>query len=439
MNQPERNNEGSKKTNSSRRRFLKFGLAGAGAAAVLAGGLTAIKRMEGIPQKEFPFPTNKKFKPFKQKNTVLTQAAGGFNQDLAEKWATFKNTPPRNIPGYTQLDQALMAAGWTVSRSAAPYHEACHPDSGVFSWEQKDLSKERYKFDSKRDAAAAIKKAARIFGADIVGITSRDARWDYSEFFDIAKRKTRTWDDFPFEPKSVIVIGIEMDFESCQCAPAWTASGTVGYGYTMMVVAAASIAKFLQRLGYQAVGSGNDLGNSVAYGIAAGLGEGARNGALIVPKYGPRIRLCRVYTELDFVEYDPPRLYGVESFCSNCKRCAESCPSKAITFDDKPTYEPTWGRPEEWFKNQIGIRKFHLNAEDCFRFWLQNGNDCGNCIASCPYNKPDFWHHRLVDAQNVISPGPVHKIMKVFDEIFGYGKVDDPAAVNRFWRSGRKL
>ncbi len=206
MNQPERNNEGSKKTNSSRRRFLKFGLAGAGAAAVVAGGLTAIKRMEGIPQKEFPFPTNKKFKPFKQKNTVLTQVAGGFNQDLAEKWATFKNTPPRNIPGYTQLDQALMAAGWTVSRSAAPYHEAYHPDSGVFSWEQKDLSKERYKFDSKRDAAAAIKKAARIFGADIVGITSRDARWDYSEFFDIAKRKTRTWDDFPFEPKSEMLV-----------------------------------------------------------------------------------------------------------------------------------------------------------------------------------------------------------------------------------------
>ena len=63
MNQPERNNESGKKTNSSRRRFLKFGLAGAGAAAVVAGGLTAIKRMEGIPQKEFPFPTNKKFKP----------------------------------------------------------------------------------------------------------------------------------------------------------------------------------------------------------------------------------------------------------------------------------------------------------------------------------------------------------------------------------------
>jgi hypothetical protein len=132
--------------------------------------------MDGIPQKEFPFPTNEKFKPFMQKNTVLTQAAGGFNKELEEKFAQYKDLPPRNIPGYTQLDRALMAAGWAVSRSAAPYHEACHQDSGVFSWEQKYVAKDRYQFESKQDAAAAIKKAAKTYGADIVGITRRDPR-----------------------------------------------------------------------------------------------------------------------------------------------------------------------------------------------------------------------------------------------------------------------
>jgi len=425
--------------NPSRRKFLKFGVAGAGAAALAVGGVTAFNRMEGIPQKEFPVPTNKNFKPFKQKNTILTQAAGGFDRELAEKWASYKNQVPRNTPGYTQLDRALMVAGWTASRAAAPMQEACHPDSGVFSWDQKDVVPEKYRFDSKIDAAAAIKKAAHTYGADIAGITHRDRRWDYEEFFDLVEHKTRTWDDFPFEPKTVIVMGIEMDYQSFQCAPAWTTSGTVGYGYTMMVVVASAIAKFLQYLGYQAVGAGNDMGNSVAYGIAAGLGEGARNGTLIAPKFGPRIRLCKVYTDFDFVDYDPPRIYGVQSFCENCKRCADACPSKAISLDDKPSFEPTWGKPEDWYKNQIGIKKFHNNSEKCFRFWMENGNDCGNCIASCPYNKPDFWHHRLVDASNVISPGPVHKIMKIFDEIFGYGKVDNPAAVNRFWRSGRKL
>ena len=63
--------------NPSRRKFLKIGIAGAGATAAAIGGITAVNRMEGIPQKEFPVPTNEKFRLFKQKNTVLTQAAGG--------------------------------------------------------------------------------------------------------------------------------------------------------------------------------------------------------------------------------------------------------------------------------------------------------------------------------------------------------------------------
>ncbi len=47
MNQPEKK-EGGEKLNAGRRRFLKLGLAGAGVAAAAAGGLTAIKRMEGM-------------------------------------------------------------------------------------------------------------------------------------------------------------------------------------------------------------------------------------------------------------------------------------------------------------------------------------------------------------------------------------------------------
>ncbi len=49
MSQLERNKEDGNKPNPGRRRFFKFGLAGAGAAAVVGGGLTIIKRMEGIP------------------------------------------------------------------------------------------------------------------------------------------------------------------------------------------------------------------------------------------------------------------------------------------------------------------------------------------------------------------------------------------------------
>ena len=83
--------------------------------------------------------------------------------------------------------------------------------------------------------------------------------------------------------------------------------------------------------------------------------------------------------------------------------------------------------------------KFHNDAKKCAKFWIDNDGSCGNCICTCPYNKPDFWHHRLVDAQNVIAPGPVHSFMREMDILFGYGKVSDPDRVKKFWKLGKSM
>jgi hypothetical protein len=69
---------------------------------------------------------------------------------------------------------------------------------------------EKYQFKSKKEAADSIKRAARLFGAELVGITHRNKKWDYSEHYNPMTHEEISWDKFPFEPKSVIVLAVEM-------------------------------------------------------------------------------------------------------------------------------------------------------------------------------------------------------------------------------------
>ena len=440
-----------KKTDTSRRTFLKLGFAGAGAVAAAAGGMTVVKRMEGIPHDEFPLSIREDFKPIDQRNVVLTFAhSKALNEKHPERIRNFDNfhfyerhedfmkAPCRDEPGYTQLERALAMGGFSGALGQMPSVDATN--SGVGSWEQRMLAGTKYSFKDPKEAALAIKSAARTYGALRCGITKRDRRWDYQPIYDWQNERELSWEqNFPFEPKTVIVIMVEMDYHAMAAAPSWMADATVGNAYANAIRIAGQMAVFLRQLGYQAVASMNDLGINAPYAAAAGLAESARNGQVITPKYGPRVRISKVYTDFDFVEYDKARTFGVASFCRNCKRCAVSCPSQAITHED-PTWEPTYSYdPDYIWHASPGVFKYHNDAKKCFKFWIENDGGCANCICACPYNKPDFWHHRLVDAQNVIAPGPVHVVMREMDILFGYGKVSDPDRVRKFWKLGKHV
>jgi epoxyqueuosine reductase QueG len=114
---------------------------------------------------------------------------------------------------------------------------------------------------------------------------------------------------------------------------------------------------------------------------AAGLGELGRMGYLISPRFGARIRLGAVTTDLPLIP-DRPVVFGVQDFCSACRKCAVNCPSGAIPAEGK-----------EWVR---GVEKWQLGIEKCLHYWRVLGTDCGLCMKVCPYSHPPSFVHNLV-------------------------------------------
>ncbi len=446
----------------SRRRLFKYTAAAAAVAMATGAGSWVKSRVEGVPvDGDFPVPVDDSIlKPFNQRNWIFSQAGSKknwtdfperdveFAKLIGEDWKfrdgmhklMISGTEPTwqdNKPGYTQLDWAVGMAGQhplSVLGKASKYGV---PDSpGMMSWEQHNLAPKQWKFGSKQEASQHIKRAAKLFGATRCGITTIDPRFNYDPMYDLIKSQEISWDELGWKPKTVIVLLHEMEYEAIRTAPALPSIGTVNKAYVDMAVQAGQISDFIRRLGYKAVASHNDMINKVAYGMKAGLGEAARNGALITPNYGPRVRISAILTEMDFVEYDVPRRFGIQEFCEHCKLCADACPADAISKDDKPSFKPTYegaDNPALNWAGQPGVLKYYNDAKKCFKFWSDNGIGCAQCIKTCPWNKPDFWHHRIIDASNTFTGGEVHTIMREMDSLFGYGNMEIEKANLLFW------
>src|SRR4030042_760644 len=195
-------------------------------------------------------------------------------------------------PGYTRLDYALSEAAWTV-------HDAW---ADAFNWE----------------------RLRRPGGPSLMG-----DRW-YR-------------DRYPVEAAGEETAGGsgagEMTERAIATSPELPAAAATGIGYSRLAFTASTLAAFIRNLGYTAVPAGNATGLSVPLAVDAGLGELGRNGLLITPRYGPRVRLCKVYTDLP-LEPDRPVDFGVRAFCRTCKRCAEACEAEAISSADEPSYGP---------------------------------------------------------------------------------------------------
>ncbi len=325
---------------------------------------------------------------------------------------------PKKKRGYGLADFSLVNASWRLEREFAQGIRG--GQWGLYDWTWDG----RFGFpriprglaisgtDSKLNARI-VKKAAKFFGASLAGVCRLDRRWLYSKAYHLTDDGGKVVDNtIPDTFRYAIAIAVEMEYDAISGSPGASASAATGLGYSQMAFVAGLLASFIRGLGYQAIPCGNDTACSIPIAIDAGLGEIARNGLLITPAYGPRVRLAKVLTDLPLAP-DRPITFGVWDFCRICKKCAKKCPSKSIPFGEAS--DAVHNR-----SNRQGVLTWHINAETCLAFWAKNGTDCSNCIRSCPFNKPVGRFHDLVRWGIRRTPW-LHQLFLWGDDVMGYG------------------
>jgi reductive dehalogenase len=298
----------------------------------------------------------------------------------------------RNIPGRTVADYAVNFGANTMNLILGEYG---FPNHNFLKWEPlfvpEPLTRRPAETDPQK-LTSLVKQTSELYGADLVGITRLDEKWVYSQemskpfIIDESADKPQETAEAFIIPKSVntaIVMAVAMNQEMIEKSPEVAGGTAVNLGYSRMGILAVSMAEFIRSLGYKAIPCMNDTAMSVPLAIDAGLGEVGRHGLLITPEFGSNIRLCKVLTDMPLLP-DKPIDMGITEFCEQCMLCAVHCPASAITKGER-SFD---GVCEN---NNSGVKKWQVKSSDCLRFWQQNGTDCANCIAVCPFTYGFVW------------------------------------------------
>lgn len=319
---------------------------------------------------------------YNQTDFVFARGARGEFGENEKKIMPF--TPPPH-----PMDRTVFSPNTILSL----LREGC--EANVFKWKVPVLDKKKMSLH--------IKQAAKELGADLVGITYLHPTFVFkTDYFG---------NPIDLNHKYAIVIAKEMSYEHIATSPSWYDHVEVAKTYQKVGIPAVHLAHYIGQLGYPATASmvTNDKVFHVPLAVYAGLGEYSRMGRVITKKYGPRVRLATVVTDLP-LEVDHPIDLNVEHFCQICKKCAICCPAQSI--------------PKGNQKVEIrGFLKWDENAEDCYRFWRKNPYEyqaCTRCVAVCPWNKPNNLLHKFVSTLAVKITW-MHKIILFFDDLL-YGK-----------------
>lgn len=391
--------------NLTRREFFKeMGMLG----TALAAGSFTVGLDEKAPRIERPAWIKEVDKPtveidwdvYQRHNGTLTAFNPKYYGDNLQKLRDLDSANElkwvkEERPGWRLVDHAI-AAGWGhgfgnfsmgANQFIGPDPNASPEKFGVPKWT-----------GSPEDAAKIVTAAMRYYGASSVGfvrlepgtteklVYSHDRDGKLLEFADIdAPEETDEKRLIPNKCRTAIVFTVQMSRELWKRAPSVLGGSVSSMGYEIGGLVQSRTQMFLKTLGYQAPGEVGRNALAVAPGLAvmAGLGEMARYNRLITPEYGPVVRVFKLLTDMEIAPTKPIDA-GLMNFCRTCKKCAEMCPSKSLSFSTEPDGVVTG----EW--NQPGIKTWYDDAKKCRTYWYEVTTGCGICFAYCPFSSANL-------------------------------------------------
>ncbi len=257
-----------------------------------------------------------------------------------------------------------------------------------------------------------IKETVHYLGADLCGICTLDPAFVYSH---VGRGPEPYGKEIELPHAFAVVFAVQMDFDMIAAAPKAPVIVETAKQYLTAARIATITAGMIRRLGFPA--RAHMAGSNYAAVVPplawkAGLGEIGRIGILLTEKYGPRVRLGLVTTDLP-MQKDHPVVFGVQDFCERCLKCADNCPSSAISKGQKAM--------------DNGAERWVIDREACYRYWRKVGTDCARCLFVCPYSKPDTPLHDAV--RWAASHSSRAQIMAIKADNFFYGRHPKPHAL----------
>ncbi len=259
-----------------------------------------------------------------------------------------------------------------------------------------------------------IKELAYFIRADLVGICELPPYAVYTHSYP-------TGETVELNHKYAVALLVDQDWRTSNTTSGhdWISNAMSFMSYSASAFISCIIADYIRKLGYPARAHHARNYQVVVPPILlwAGLGEMSRIGDCIVnPFLGPRFKAAVVTTDLPLLP-DKPIDFGLQDFCSKCRKCVRECPGGALSAGDKIMYN--------------GYERWPTDVENCtkMRVGNQKGSGCGTCIKVCPWNKPYTPFHRGVS--RIMRHSSLARSLAIWgDDLMGYGK---PHPEDQWW------